>query len=115
MPDSVVDPQAAQRGAQLFAQRCASCHAIKPGEQSRDSEAPNLRGRYDSSSRRITINAQTQEVQNETIRWDDKTLDNYLKGPKMTRAGRPIAFEPVTKEQDRIDLIAYLKSMRGGS
>ncbi|GAB1526261.1 hypothetical protein RhiTH_009428 [Rhizoctonia solani] len=110
-----VDLQAAQRGKELFMQRCSACHAIESGQQSPERAAPNLRAIYGSSIKRMTINAQTQEVRRETVHWDDKKLDDYLKNPKMNQAGKTIVFEPVTKDQDRADLIAYLKSVKGKS
>ncbi len=43
------------------------------------------------------------------ITWDDDTLFEYLLAPKKYIPGTKMVFAGLKKEQDRADLIAYLK------
>jgi cytochrome c len=41
--------------------------------------------------------------------WDDALLDQYLKKPKVLVPKTKMAFAGLTKEEDILDIIAYLK------
>ncbi|CAE6480566.1 unnamed protein product [Rhizoctonia solani] len=99
-----------ERGAKLFKERCADCHAIEPGKPSGERQAPNLSRLYGNSFQTFTI-SKTQGPQEHRLTWDDNTLDKYLKNPRSIKPGVDKIFEPVTKAQDRKDLITYLKRM----
>jgi cytochrome c len=42
--------------------------------------------------------------------WDEKNLDVYLEAPKAVVAKTKMAFPGLKKPEDRLDVIAYLKS-----
>ena len=44
------------------------------------------------------------------IVWDEAHLDAYLKNPQGAIPGVAMSAPPVTNDQDRADLIAYLKA-----
>ncbi|CAE6480635.1 unnamed protein product [Rhizoctonia solani] len=100
-----------ERGAELFRVRCSECHAIEPKKASTEPRAPNLSGLYGSSPQSFKIHAKTREIEKVPFTWNDATIDQYLQNPETIRPGVEKIFEPVTKEQDRKDLIAYLKGM----
>jgi cytochrome c len=43
------------------------------------------------------------------IVWDDETLDGFIEAPKKYIKKTRMSFAGLRKEQDRADLIAYLK------
>ena len=43
------------------------------------------------------------------IVWNDETLDGYLAAPKKYIKGTKMAFAGLKKEDDRANVIAYLK------
>jgi cytochrome c1 len=43
--------------------------------------------------------------------WDEKSLFDYLENPKRYIPGTKMAFEGLKKEEDRNDIITYLKSV----
>ncbi|KAH7337375.1 cytochrome c [Rhizoctonia solani] len=110
MPNSIAEDF--KRGAELFASRCAECHSIEPNKASTATGAPNLSRLFGSQTRSNVVDAKTQRFQDTTLTWDEDTINKYLKNPESIRPGVEKIFEPVTKEQDRKDLIAYLKGMR---
>nr|WP_230487871.1 c-type cytochrome [Novosphingobium sp. ES2-1] len=44
--------------------------------------------------------------------WDDGTLDAWLKNPKAFAAGTKMTFAGIADDQQRADVIAYLKSKK---
>ena len=44
------------------------------------------------------------------IVWNEETLDGYLKKPKAYVKGTRMLFAGLRKEEDRANVIAYLKS-----
>lgn len=83
-----VDP-AVERGHQLAMRRCAECHAIRPGRQSPDGDAPRF-----ASLR---------------LRFNELSLVRRLEGiPWGQHAGMP----PIgLTAEDRHDLAAYIESL----
>jgi cytochrome c len=49
-------------------------------------------------------------MKNAGLTWDEATLNTYLTNPKQLVPGNKMAFPGLPKEQDRLDVIAYLKS-----
>ncbi|KAH7309395.1 hypothetical protein B0J17DRAFT_725068 [Rhizoctonia solani] len=97
---------------QACSSRCAQCHSIVPNQASPDPRPPNLSGLYNSPTASNAVNAKAQKFQDTPPIWDESTIEKYLKNPQSIRPGVGKIFEPVTKEQDRQDLIACLKGMR---
>lgn len=48
-------------------------------------------------------------MQGAEIVWDEETLDGYLENPKAYVKGTRMAFAGLKKQQDRDDVIAYLR------
>ena len=46
------------------------------------------------------------------VTWDDENLDTFLKSPRKFASGTKMSFAGLRKEQQRIDLIAYLKTLK---
>ena len=54
----------------------------------------------------------TDAMKMKKVKWDDATMDEYLKNPKKFVPGTKMAFVGVKKPEDRKDIIAYLKTLR---
>ena len=97
----------AVKGKQLF-NRCSACHSTEGQNKS----GPPLNG---VSGRKAGI-AQgynySPAIVGSNVTWTDEALDRYLAGPtKMIRGSRMSV--SITREQDRADLISYLKTLGG--
>ncbi len=65
-------------GAQLFQQRCASCHSVTPG--GRAVLAPNLAGLLNRKAAATTFNY-SPALKASNIVWTRANLDRFLSGP----------------------------------
>lgn len=52
----------------------------------------------------------TDANKNSGVTWNDETLLEYLKDPKKYIPGTKMVFAGIKKEEERKDLIAYLKA-----
>ena len=99
----------AAAGKKVFA-KCKSCHMI--GENAKKRVGPPLNGivgrafgavegfKYSSSLKDMAENGRV---------WDKETLDAYLEKPKAVIPRGRMAFPGLRKEDQREDIIAYLK------
>lgn len=102
----------AVRGARVF-QRCYACHSIDPTE--RHHQGPNL---YGVVGRRVGV-VDGYEYSDAMLaagragmKWDEQTLDTYLTDAEETIVGTKMGPMKL-REQDRADVIAYLKKAGG--
>ncbi|MGB1399741.1 MAG: c-type cytochrome, partial [Candidatus Puniceispirillaceae bacterium] len=64
-------------------------------------ENPNIVAAYKKYSKAIKTSG---------IVWNEETLDGFLAKPKSYLKGTKMAFAGLKKEEDRANIIAYLKS-----
>lgn len=97
--------QSPASGAQAFAQ-CRACHTLNKG--GRSGLGPNLHGVFGRQAGALPGYNYSPALKKSGLRWDDKTLDEYLAAPmkKVPGSRMPIA---VVDPAKRAALIAYLK------
>jgi len=98
----------ADKGKKVF-NKCKACHAV--GDGAKNKVGPALNGivgapfgavdgfRYSRSLMDLAAQGKV---------WDDATLDAYLKKPKDVVPRGRMAFAGLKKEEDRLNVIAYL-------
>ena len=97
---------AQQNGQQAFA-ACKACHTLHKGE--RNGIGPNLAGlftRPPASATGFNYSAAFKKAQ---IKWDDKTLNEYLAAPQKKVPGTRMPI-PTPDPAKRAAIIAYLKA-----
>jgi len=93
------------KGKKVFA-RCSACHAatdqnrVGPGLQ-------NIVGRPAGTAAGYNY---SPALKGSGLTWDDTTLDAFLKAPQATVKGTRMSVS-IPKDQDRADVIAYLKTL----
>lgn len=92
-------------GEKIFA-RCKACHTI---EQGKTKIGPSLYGIIGRHSGSLEGYNYSDAMKSSNLTWDEKTLDIYLTSPRDLVHGTRMAFPGLKKEQDRQDVIAYLK------
>ena len=93
------------RGQKLFA-RCSACHAAT--EQNK--VGPGLLGGVGRGGGTVAGYSYSAAMKSSGIIWDEGTLDAFLRSPSGVVKGTRMAIS-VPKDQDRGDLIAYLKTL----
>ena len=100
----------ASKGQKMFDTQCASCHSISSSTDDANSAAPNLGSVF---NRQIAKNSfpYSNAFKKNKFAWDEKQLFNYLKAPGKFIPGNKMAFAGIAGDQDRADLVAYLKTI----
>jgi cytochrome c len=111
-PASAQDAAAGQR---VFNQ-CRACHTIDEG--GRNGVGPNLHGvfgRRAASVEGFRYSPNMRELAEGGLTWTEENLDKYLTNPKSLVPRGSMAFAGIRNDQQRKDLIAYLKQNSPGS
>ena len=97
------------KGAAFFASTCAPCHVVRPKEL--PTIGPNLWnvvGR-DKASTKFERYSKTLLAWDGT--WTYEDLNIFLAGPTLTTPGVNMDFRGVPEEADRLNVIAYLRTL----
>ena len=99
-----------ENGEKVY-KKCKACHMI--GENAKNRVGPPINGIIDHAwgatpdfkySKTLLEGKEAGRV------WDIETLDAYLKKPKDVIPKGKMAFAGLRKDQDRVDVIEYLKT-----
>ncbi|XP_070571240.1 cytochrome c-like [Ptychodera flava] len=105
-PETSGDPV---KGREVFLRECEHCHTIEKGGKHKF--GPNLQNLFDRKAGELEgFKYRDQENWKErNITWTEKTLDEYMADPRAYVPGTKLFFKPVPSQEDRRNLIAYLK------
>jgi cytochrome c len=90
-------------GAQIY-QRCQLCHSIEHGLV-----GPRHLGLFGRKAGSIAGYPYSSAMKSSGITWSADTLNQFLSGPQKFVPGTRMTFTGLPDEQDRADVIAYLK------
>jgi cytochrome c len=93
----------AARGEQIYS-RCLACHAL-----AYDRVGPRHCGLFGRLAGSVPGFEYSAAMKNSQITWDAKTLDRFLAKPLALVPGSTMTYDGVPDQQERADLIAYLK------
>ena len=98
--------QDVEKGQRSF-NKCLPCHAIGPGAENK--VGPELNG-LEGRQAGIAANFSYSDAnKNSGIVWNEATFKDYIRSPQAKIPGTKMAFAGLKDEQDRKDLIAFLK------
>jgi len=101
----VADPQIGDRKAAS----CKACHTFDAGGP--DMAGPNLDGAYGQPMGRNRPGfGYSAALRDAGGKWDDATLDAWLKNPQAVVPGTAMMFGGISDPLNRADVIAYLRS-----
>ena len=98
-------PPSAERGAELWA-KCKACHTDEKG--GRNIVGPNLHGVFGRRAGALPNYSYSPAMKQAALVWNEETLDKYLAATVDYLPGTKM-YGGLAIEQDRLDLIAWLK------
>jgi len=93
-------------GEKVF-KKCKACHVVDSDKNKTGPHLVNIMGRQAGSVEGFT--KYSKAIKESGIVWDEATLDGFLEKPKSYLKGTRMAFAGLKKEEDRANVIAYLK------
>jgi cytochrome c len=90
-------------GMQIY-QRCQLCHSIE-----HDLVGPRHLGLFGRKAGSVAGYPYSTAMKSSGITWSEDTLNQFLSGPQAFVPGTRMTFTGLPNEQDRADVIAYLK------
>jgi cytochrome c len=103
------EPPDLGRGEEIWA-KCRVCHTYDRG--GRHLVGPNLHGIFGKKAGTVERYVYSDAMRNSNIVWTEATLDRYLEATQDFIPGNKM-YGGLAIEQDRIDLIAWLKKATG--
>jgi len=100
----------AEEGAEVF-KKCRACHEVGP--QAKNKVGPLLNGivgRHAGTIEKFEYSSANREAGGKGLVWTEEVLFKYLENPLAFMPGTKMAFAGLKDEQDRLDVIAYLKT-----
>ncbi len=95
------------RGKRLYAQ-CQACHSVVEGQ---NRVGPSLYAMVGSPAGAVEGFKYSPAIMNSNVTWDEDALFAYLEDPQDYLPGTRMFFPGVAKPQDRVDIIAYMKTL----
>ena len=100
-------------GQAVFA-KCSSCHSIaQGGPNGTGPDIWGVVGRKPGSHGGFAYSTGMTEFGGKQAAWDDDHLYEFLKAPQKYISGTKMSFVGLKKQEDRINMIAYLRSQGG--
>ena len=99
------------KGKQIFV-KCQVCHSLDAGV---NKIGPSLHGVVGRKAGTAPDYNYGTAMKDSGLTWDEATLNAYLTNPRKLVPGTRMIFVGLPKEQDRLDVIAYLKQAGGSA
>lgn len=97
----------AAKGEKVF-NKCKACHTVEAGKNKVGPSLHNIVGGTPAAVEGFKYSPAMQEFGASHV-WDEDTLEDYLESPKDVVKGTKMAFVGLKKEDERENVIAYLK------
>ena len=94
-------------GAKVF-KKCKACHVVDQEKNKVGPHLVNVFGRTAGSME--SFKKYSNALKESGIVWNEETLDGFLEKPRKYLKGTKMAFGGLKKEEDRQNVIAYLKT-----
>jgi len=96
----------AEAGKKVF-NKCKSCHSF---DASKKKIGPHLNGVVGRAAGTVPDFNYSDAMKESGLTWDEDTLEKFLEKPKDLVPGTKMTLAGIKKEDDRENVIAYIKS-----
>jgi len=96
------------KGKKVF-RKCKACH---DAQKEKNKVGPHLVGIFGRDAGMVEGFKYSDAMMDSGITWDETTLMEYIADPKAYVPGNKMAFVGLKKEQQRMDVTAYLMSLQ---
>ncbi|CAD7930821.1 unnamed protein product [Amoebophrya sp. A25] len=110
-PDVQIPEGDAVRGARLFKLKCGQCHTLH--EEGINKQGPCLFGVFGRRAGQVPDFEYTDANRSSEITWSEKHLFQYVYNPRRYIPGTRMAFLGIKDQQERGDLIAFIRENGG--
>lgn len=103
----------AKDGEDVYRSQCRQCHQVGP--DAKNALGPVLNGVVGRKAGTIdgfSYSPANKKAGEDGWVWTEENLQKYLENPRGAMPGNRMAYAGLKDEQDRKDLIAYLKSLK---
>lgn len=108
------DPATMTNGERQFARKCSICHTLT--EDGGRRAGPSLYGVFGRRAGTLPGYAYSEALTDIDLVWSDETLDKLFDiGPDHYTPGSKMPMQRIVRDEDRADLIAYLKEAGGAA
>jgi cytochrome c len=97
------------RGREIFNQ-CLVCHAPDPADV--PNPGPDLRGVIGRPAGNVPGYRYSRALRNARLTWTEMTMAAFLADPQAAVPGNTMPFPGIIEDNQRRDLIAYLKTLQ---
>merc|ERR1712032_382732 len=101
----------ASKGKRIFVKSCAECHTTQESNR-KINLGPNLFGLFGRKTGQQRGYSYTENLKRKGITWSRDTLWVFLEDPSKYIPGTKMMFAGIRKQQERADLISYLRLRR---
>ncbi|WP_170610274.1 c-type cytochrome [Ruegeria arenilitoris] len=107
-PSFLKKPEEMENGERQFARKCSICHSLTTNSQRR--AGPTLHKIFGRKAGTIPGYLYSDTLQDSDIIWNDETINALFdEGPDHYIPGSKMPMQRITGEQDRLDLIEFLR------
>lgn len=99
----------AAKGKKVY-NKCKACHVV---DAEKNRVGPHLKGLIGRVAGTVEGYKYSKANKESGITWTEQVLFEYLENPKKYMKGTKMAFPGLRKEQDRWNVIAYIKEAGG--
>ena len=96
------------KGKKVF-KKCRACHVVDSEKKKIGPSLKDIIGRQAGTKDGFKYSKAMIKAGEDGLKWDDKNLHGYLAAPRKFIPKNSMAFAGLKKEQQRADVIAYLK------
>lgn len=100
------------RGEKVF-RKCKACHEVGKDQNKVGPHLVKIINRPAAHVEGFNYSSALKKAAEEGLVWTEENLDKWLENPKKFIPGNRMAFAGLKKEQDRQDVIAYMREKGG--